>query len=261
MTRKILLVVTTFIALGMGCLSAQNATPVAQKAPRVSVKKTAHQRIVKLKDRIKNQRERIAQGLKDNTLTADQAQAGRDVLNSVESQMKEEHKANGTKKTISKDTYEAYNTSLDANSAFINEGKQYFYYYGPYVDNGPYYDYYYDEYPVAGAPTPSVSTMEETHPMIFELKDRIKNQRERISQGLNNNTLTGDQAKACGEVLDSVEKQMKADYPANGAKKSMILTREQYTAFNTSLDSNSKFIQEEKQYFYYYGPYNNEYYF
>jgi hypothetical protein len=163
--------------------------------------------------------------------------------------MKDEHTADGSKKTMSKETYDAYNTSLDANSAAIKEDKQYFYYYGPYVDYGPEYDYYYDSYPVAGAPTPSVSGMEETHPRIYELKERIKNQRERIQTGLTNNTLTSDQAKNCGMALKSAEDQMTADFKTNGSDK---LTKDQFTALNASLDSNSTFIQENKQYFYYY---------
>jgi hypothetical protein len=175
--------------------------------------------------------------------------------------MKAEHKANGAMKTMKKEQYEAYNSSLDANSTSINEEKQYFYYYGPYADYGPYYNYYYDAYPGVGAPVTDVTVLEKSHPRIFELNARIKSQRDRINQGVDENTLTKDQASTCREVLNSVEKQMKADYATNGSKKSMTLTKDQYTAFNTSLDANSNFIHEEKQYFYYYGPYSNHYYF
>src|SRR5665213_445627 len=246
MFKKALLISAVFVAGSMGFVSAQNATPVVK---HVSAKKTAHLRIVQLKDRIKNQIARIKEGLDAGTLTAADADACRAVLNSVQSKMKDERKADGSNKTMSKEAYAAYNTSLDANSAAIKEDKQYFYYYGPYVDYGPNYDYYYDSYPVAGAPTPSVSAMEETQPRIYELKERIKNQRERIQQGLTNNTLTNDQAKNCGTALKSVENQMTADFKTNGSDK---LTLDQFTAFNTSLDSNSAFIQENKQYFYYY---------
>jgi hypothetical protein len=246
MLKKALLIGAVFAAGSMGLVSAQDATPVVK---HMSEKKPAHPRIVQLKDRIKNQIARIKQGLNAETLSVADANACRAVLNTVQSKMKDECKANGSKKIMSKDTYDAYNTSLDANSAAIHEDKQYFYYYGPYVDYGPNYDYYYDSYPVVGAPTPSVSTMEETHPRIYELKERIKNQRERIQQGLTNNTLNSDQAKDCGTALKSVEDQMTADFKTNGSDK---LTKDQFTAFNTSLDSNSTLIQESKQYFYYY---------
>jgi hypothetical protein len=255
MMKFVLRVVALFAVGGMGFVSAQDAQPVAGSHP-MSVNKVAHLRIVKLKDRILSQREQIRKDLKANSLTTDQAQACREVLNKVEDQMKTEHKANGSKKTMSKDQYAAYNSSLDANSAAINEEKQYYYYYGPYADYGPYYNYYYDAYPAAGAPTPSVTAMGEEHPRIFELKQRIQSQRERIDQGLTANSLTGDEAKGCRDVLASVENQMKTDYKANGSK---TMTREQYAGYNATLDTNSAVIHEEKQYFYYYGPYYDQY--
>jgi hypothetical protein len=242
MFKKAILIAAVFAAGCAGLVSAQTAKPV-------SIKKLAHMRIVYLKDRIQNQRERIAQGLTAGTLTGDQAVISREILDSVESRMKDEHRANGSKKSISKETYEAYNAKLDANSALLKERKQYFYYYGPYADYGPYYEYYYDAYPAAGAPAPSLITMAEIHPMIYELKDRIKNQRERIQQGLTSITLTSEQAKDCGVILNTVQDDMKEDYKANG---SLNLTRDQYLTFNKALDTNSKIIQENKHYFYYY---------
>jgi hypothetical protein len=255
MLKKVLLFVALLAAGGMGFASAQETKPVA-KAHHKAMEKTAHLRIVKLKDRIQNQRVRIALGLKNNTLTADQAASCGTVLTTIQDQMKKEREANGSKKTMSQDQYAAYNTSLDANSSLIKEEKQYFYYYGPYADNGPTYDYYYDEYPVSGSPTPSVSALEKSTPMIFELKQRIADQRTRIDSGLADNQLTPDQASACRVVLKSVESQMKADYKANNSKK---MTRDQYTAYNASLDANSSFIHEEKQYYYYYDPYYDQY--
>jgi regulator of replication initiation timing len=261
MNKKVLLVLALCAAGGAGFAFAQNTKPAGTVAKQAAVKKVARSRIIKLNDRIKNQRERIDQGLTENTLTMAQAKACRDVLSSVDDKMKAEHKANGTKKTMKKEQYDAYNSSLDANSQCINEDKQYFYYYGPYADYGPYYNYYYDAYPGSGAPVTDVSALEKAHPRIFELNARIKSQQDRIDQGVKENTLTQDQATSCREVLNTVEKQMKSDYKANGSKKSMILTKDQYTAFNTSLDANSAFIHEQKQYFYYYGPYSNRYYF
>jgi len=252
MIKKALLVAAFFSAGCLGFAGADTA-PVATATSHMSTKQMGHARIVTLKDRIKNQRLRIAQGLKGNTLTADQATACGGVLDTVVSQMKAERQANGPKKIMTRDNYDAYNTTLDNNSAFIHEGKQYFYYYGPYVDEGPDYSYSYDAYSDTGVPTPSVPAKQMANPRIFVLKERIQNQRARITQGLNAKTLTADQAKDCGMILDSVAKQMKADYKASG---SMEITKDQYDGFNTSLDTNSIIIHEAKQYFYFYNEPN-----
>src|SRR5580658_6717241 len=97
MKKLVLLLVALFAAGSMELVFAQEAVPVASPNSK-SVKKEGHRRIVKLKDRIQNQREQIRQGLKAASLTADQAQACREVLNKVEDQMKAENKANGSKK-------------------------------------------------------------------------------------------------------------------------------------------------------------------
>ncbi len=96
---------------------------------------------------------------------------------------------------------------------------------------------------VSGTTTPSVPAKMEAHPRIFEVKDRVKNQRERIEQGLKNKTLTDAQAKACRDVLKSVKTQMEADYKTNGSKK---LTEDQTTVLNKLLNVNSDILHEEK---------------
>jgi hypothetical protein len=167
--------------------------------------------------------------------------------------MREERAANGPHMIMTRANYDAYNTTLDANSNVIHEQKAYFYYYGPYADSGPDYNYYYNAYAPANAPTPSVSEMQKASPRSFELKTRISGQRDRIQQDLGTNALTTDQANSCDEVLNSVENQMKLDYSQNGSQQ---LTREQYTSLNATLDANSTYIQESKQYFYYYDSTN-----
>lgn len=95
----------------------------------------------------------------------------------------------------------------------------------------------------SGAVTPSVSTKMEAHPRIYEVRDRMKNQRERIEAGLKDQTLTKAQAKACRDVLKSVVGQMRADYKTNGSKK---LTEDQTADLNKLLDANSDILHEEK---------------
>lgn len=253
MLKRALLVASIFVAGSMGLVWADAAPATGNDAGHMSAKEMGYVRIVTLKDRIKNQRQRIAQDLAANNLTADQAASCSALLDNMVSQMKAERQANGPTKIMTRDNYDAYNTTLDDNSALIHEGKQYFYYYGPTVDYGPDYSYSYDAYPDTAVPTPSVSAKEMANPRIFELKDRIKNQRARIAQGLNDNTLTANEAKDCSATLDSVANQMKADYKTNG---SMKMTKDQYTVFNASLDSNSITLHEAKQYFYYYNEPN-----
>jgi hypothetical protein len=243
--KFISLVIALLAVGGMGFVSALEAQPVAGSNSD-PVKKEARQRIVEMKDRIRNQRVRIHQDLEARRLTAGQARDCREVLDHVENRMKAGHEAKGPLEAMGKEQYDADNLSLDSNSAVIREEKQYFYYYGPYAGDGPNYD----DDPVEGAAGPSVGTMEERHPRIVELKDRIRSQRERIDQGLTADRLTGTEAKECREILNSVAGQMKRDYRANG---SMNLTSEQYDGYNTVLDVNSTVIHEERQYFYYYG--------
>jgi hypothetical protein len=235
-----------------GAARASDGTP----HPGVIAKAESHYRIFMLKDRIKNQRERIDKGLAENTLTADEAKGDRDVIDDVAGRIKAEAKANGAKKTMSKDQYEAYNASLDANSAKIREERQFYYYYGPFADVGPDYSYYYDPFAGPSAAAPSKSAMEMKHPRILELKDRIKNQRARIDRGLNDGSLTGDDAKASRMVLDKLEARINAERKANGTK---IMTKERYDSYNTDLDVNSAVLHEEKGNFYYYGPYYDRY--
>jgi hypothetical protein len=244
-----LLFAAIFTAGSMGFVCAQDPAPTVNTHGRTYTKEMGFVRIVTLKDRIKSQRQRIARGLTEGTLTADQAAACGGILDSMQKQMKDEREANGPRKIMTRDNYDAYNTTLDANSSVIHEQKQYFYYYGPYADQGPDYDYYYDPYAAAGAPTPSVSDPAKTNPRMFELKDRLAGQHARIQQDLDANTLTSDQSKTCDGVLDSVENQMKDDFAVNGSRR---LTTDQYEGLNAMLDANSTLIQESRQYYYYY---------
>lgn len=246
MIKKALLVVSVFAMGSMGLVWAQDGAP---PSGRMSNKEVGHVRIVTLKDRIQSQRQRIAEGLANKTLTEDQAGTCSVILDSIETQMKAEREANGPKKIMTSDNYDGYNTRLDTNSSIIHEQKQFFYYYGPYADSGPNYNYYTNDYPTAGVPVPAVAAMEKDTPRIFELRERIKSQRARIKADLNASILTNDEARDCGVILDSVQNQMKADFDTNSSHQ---LTREQYTSLNKSLDANSTLIQESKHYFYYY---------
>jgi hypothetical protein len=228
----------------------------SKDAPGIVAKIESHYRIYKLEDRITHQRARIKQGIADKTLTKAQAVADRLVLKSVTAAIKADAKAMGAKSIMSKEQYSAYNNSLDANSTTIAEEKQYYYYYGPYADWSRDYMYYDDPYAAPSAPAPAVSEMEKDHPRIFELKDRIKDQRARIDQGLKDATLTQGQAKGGRELLASVEKQINLDYKAIGSKS---MPKGKYDSYNATLDKNSALLREQRGFYYYYGPYDQQY--
>jgi hypothetical protein len=105
----------------------------------------------------------------------------------------------------------------------------------------------------APAVTQPIAAKKLSHMRIVYLKDLIQNQRDRIEQGLTNRTLTAPQVETCRALLDNVENQMKAEHEANGGKKTM--SKASYESYNASLDRNSGFINEQKRYLYYYGPY------
>jgi hypothetical protein len=252
MNHRLLLALALCGVTGTASLSAD--APAA--APGVVKKVESHYRIFKLSERISYQRSRISGGVADKTLSDAQAKAARAVLDNVTAAIKADAKAKGAKAIMSKGEYDGYSNSLDENSATIAEEKQYFYYYGPYADWSHDYLYYDDPYAAQSAPAPAVSEMEKDHPRIFELKDRIKNQHARIDQGLKDSTLTKEQASDGNDRLASVEKQINQDYKANGSK---VMSKAKYDSYNATLDENSTILREQRRFYYYYGPYVNQY--
>jgi exonuclease VII small subunit len=245
MFKKAFLIIAILAPGITGFVRAQDATSTAAKP--ITTQKLAPMRFVYLKDRIKNQRLRIDKDLAAGILTAPQAETCRALLDNVEGQIKADREANSGRKTMAKESYESYNSTLDRNSGFIKEQKDYFYSYGPLDGTGDYYD---DQYPEAETPTPNIfSPPVKTGPGIFELKDRLKAQRARIHQYLATNALSNDQAKHCEAVLDAARYQMNVDFTANGSHQ---LTKNQSAGINAMLDANSTVIQESRIYYYYY---------
>lgn len=253
-----LLMASAIVLSGATCPLFAGDSPTSEGAakPGIITMVESHYRIFKLEDRIKNQRKRIDKGLAESTLTQDEAKTDRDVINTVSDAIKADAKANGAKKIMTRDQYAAYNASLDVNSAKIREERRLYYYYGPYADMGPDYTYYFDPIMGASAPAPSLSAMEVKNPRIFELKDRIKNQRARVDQGIKDASMTEDDAKICRAVLDKLESRINSDHKADGTK---AMSKEKYDAYNADLDANSAALQEQKNYFYYYSPYYDRY--
>jgi hypothetical protein len=116
MIKNTLLMAVMLFAVNAGWSFAQATTVAAHKMPRFNIL-----------DRIQYQRERVKEGLVDKTITADHARYCLADLNVVENHLKHENLKNAN--AMSQKEYDAYNKCLDANSAFIHESKQAFFYY------------------------------------------------------------------------------------------------------------------------------------
>ena len=106
----------------------ENQYPDPSAKPGVSHTEKTRPKIVELKDRLEAQRARIKMDLASNILTQDGAKNCEHVLDSALYQMKMDFTTNHSHH-LTKDQYMSLNAMLDANSAAIQEGKKYFYYY------------------------------------------------------------------------------------------------------------------------------------
>jgi hypothetical protein len=111
MVKKILVVVLMLFAGNMGWANAQ------------AVHSTSR---FDIRDRVEYQRNRINEGLADKTITQAHARYCLATLSTVENRLKHE-----TVQAMTQKEYETYNQCLDANSAYIHESKQAFYYHDP----------------------------------------------------------------------------------------------------------------------------------
>jgi hypothetical protein len=116
MIKNTLLIAVMLLAGNTGWGLAQNTMVAAHKIPRFDIQ-----------DRIQYQRERVKEGLADKTITADHARYCLADLMVVENHLKHENLKNVN--AMPQKEYGAYNKCLDANSAFIHESKQAFFYY------------------------------------------------------------------------------------------------------------------------------------
>jgi nitrate/nitrite-specific signal transduction histidine kinase len=111
MVTKILVVAFILFTGSLQSASAQEATQAA-------VNEAGHLRMVQLRDQIKSQRERIAQGLVQHKIDADQAKNRLRVLTMVENQMN--NISASTNGSMPEEGYEAYNSYLNVNASLID---------------------------------------------------------------------------------------------------------------------------------------------
>ena len=115
MVTKILVVAFILFSVSLQSASAQETTQAAMN-------EAGHPRMVQLRDQIKRQRERIAQGLVRHKIDADQAKNRLRVLTTVENQIN--NIAASTNESMPEEGYEAYNSYLDVNASLIDSETQ-----------------------------------------------------------------------------------------------------------------------------------------
>ena len=93
-----------------------------------------------------------------------------------------------------------------------------------------------------GPGNPTGQQFKKKHPRRGQVNQRVKNQRNRINQGVKNGTLTQQQAHQLRANDNAIKQQEHADVKANGG----YLTGAEQKQFNQEENANSKIIYDEK---------------
>ncbi len=80
------------------------------------------------------------------------------------------------------------------------------------------------------------------HPRRNEVNKRVRNQRERVNQGVKNGSLTPEQAQQLRANDRTIKQQEHAEVKANGG----YLTKAQQRQLNQEENANSRLIYDEK---------------
>jgi hypothetical protein len=128
MNRLVSFAASLLLIGSTGLALAQDATPTAGSpapsgTPSMRVRNPKVKEII---DRIKLQRDRIAVGVKNGKLTADEATTLNEKLKSIGEEMRSDFKANKAagQKGLTDDQIAQVNSELDANSTAIHDDKQ-----------------------------------------------------------------------------------------------------------------------------------------
>jgi len=162
-----------------------------------------------LGDRVKQQRDRIQQGIRSGELTRAEAEVLLDNLERIERHYYR-MKADGR---LTKEEQERLDWMLDRNSRMIYDKKH---------------------------NAVSRLDVEEEREARAEINQRIRNQRDRIQQGIRSGELTDDEAEVLLDNLERIERRysrMKADGR---------LTKEEQERLDWMLDYNSRMIREKR---------------
>jgi hypothetical protein len=124
--KRLALFTASLLLIGSSGLAlAQDATPTAGNTPAPGTK-IRNPKVKMIMDRFQKQESRIAMGVKNGKLTADEATALKDKLKAIHAEMKADFEQNkqAGQKGLTDDQIKQVNTELDANSTAIHDEKQ-----------------------------------------------------------------------------------------------------------------------------------------
>ncbi|MBS1959776.1 MAG: hypothetical protein JST80_09915 [Bdellovibrionales bacterium] len=90
--------------------------------------------------------------------------------------------------------------------------------------------------------TAQAGNFKKNHPRRAEVNERVRNQRQRIHEGVKNGTMTKDEAKKERQDLRNIKAEEHAEVKANGGH----ITKAEQKDLNQQLNQNSKDIYQEK---------------
>ena len=104
-----------------------------------------------------------------------------------------------------------------------------------------------DATPDAATPAPLENHgWKNASPEMKAIHDRVKLQEDRIAKGVQNKSLTGDEATALNAKLKDIREEIRADFKQNKENGQKGLTSGQITQINSELDANSTAIHDDK---------------
>jgi hypothetical protein len=120
--KRVLFFAASWLFIGLtGLALAQDATPVAGHPAGQSAMKWDNPRFAEIHQRMRNQRERIAAGLKSGKLTQDQAKTLENKVEAVRGQMRSDFQQNkqSGQKGLTDEQFQQLNQMLDDSSLAI----------------------------------------------------------------------------------------------------------------------------------------------
>ena len=227
MTKKIKLVVFGLaVGVSLSFATAQTSTPSpSQPAPTPpaasepagpGVVDPGHPRVNEVDQRLENQRRRIQEGLRNGTLSKEEARQMWHHDQEIAAKERKDMAANGGHLTPQEQ--KNLNNALNKNSQEIHQEKH------------------------DGDKQAGPGVVDPGHPRVNEVDQRLQNQKERIEQGVNNGTMTRQEAQQAWHNDKRITNQERKDMAANGGH----LTPQEQKNLNKALNKNSNKIYKEK---------------
>jgi hypothetical protein len=227
MTKKTnLALLVLAVGVSFSFSAAQTSTPVpSQPAPTPpaasepagpGVVDPGHPRVNEVDQRLEDQRRRIQEGLRNGTLSKEEARQMWHHDQEIAAKERKDMAANGGHLTPQEQNN--LNNALNKNSREIynekHDGKQ----------AGP-------------------GVVDPGHPRVNEVDQRLQNQKERIEQGVKNGTMTKQEAQQAWHNDKRIANHERKDMAANGGH----LTQGEQRHLNKALNKNSNKIYKDKR--------------